>query len=201
MLSLRLLKAAEFVSKDDTVLDVGTDHGYLPIYLVKNNLCKKAYASDVSINALNVAIDNIKKNNLDIKTFVSDGLKKIDVFFDTLIICGMGTHTILNIIDSDKTPDKLIIASNNDLYLLRSEIIKKGYKIEKESSVKDHKKYYDIILFTKGNSNISEMELKYGISDNKDYYKYLYQKTLDIYKVSNNECLLEDIEYLKNKSI
>ena len=201
MLSLRLQKAAELVDRNDTVLDVGTDHGYLPIYLKKNNLCKEVYASDISINALNSAIDNIKKSGLVIKTYVSDGLKSVDEYFDTLVICGMGCHTILGILDSDKRPDKLIIESNNDLELLRRSVIKLGYKIDKEVSLLDHKKYYDIIKFIKGKNKLSDMEYKYGISNNKDYYKYLYDKTLEIYNLSNNKKLLKDIEYLKNKSI
>ena len=75
MNSDRIKALADDISKKDIVLDVGCDHGYLSIYLKTNNLCKEVYASDIKESALNVAIKNFKKYNLDIKTYVSDGFE------------------------------------------------------------------------------------------------------------------------------
>ena len=71
MVSDRLLALANDISKKDTVLDVGCDHGYLSIYLKENNLCKEVYACDISESALNVARKNFKKSNLDIKNIIA----------------------------------------------------------------------------------------------------------------------------------
>ena len=104
MNSERLKTIASFVSKNDSVIDVGCDHGYLAIYLKLNNLCKNVIASDISKNALTYAINNFKKYKLNIKYYISDGLNNIDEYYDTVIIAGMGTHTIMNILSKKKLP-------------------------------------------------------------------------------------------------
>ena len=65
-LSNRLNAIAQFVDKKDSVVDVGCDHGYLSIYLKEVIKVKKIIASDINQNALNSAINNIKKCNLNI---------------------------------------------------------------------------------------------------------------------------------------
>ena len=116
MKSKRLLEIAKYVDINDSILDVGCDHAYLSIYLKKNNLCKNVIASDISKNALEYAQKNIAKAKLDINTYVSDGLNNITEFYDTVIISGMGTNTILHILDYKELPNKLIISSQNELY-------------------------------------------------------------------------------------
>ncbi len=182
MNSERIKVLAKEVSENDTVLDVGCDHGYLSIYLKQNNLCKEVYASDISENALNSAKKNFKKYNLNIKTYVSNGFKDIPVSFDTAVIAGMGTSTILKIIESEKTPNKLILASNNDYYKLRKKINEKGYKIVDEQAVFENNHYYIILLCIKQKQRLTEKELKYGISNDEKYYKYLFDKNRELIK-------------------
>ncbi|MBQ8901496.1 MAG: SAM-dependent methyltransferase [Bacilli bacterium] len=182
MNSERIKVLAKEISENDTVLDVGCDHGYLSIYLKQNNLCKEVYASDVSENALNVARNNFKKYNLDIKTYVSDGFKDVPVYFDTAVIAGMGTSTILKILDNEKTPHKLVLASNNDYYKLRKKINEIGYKIVDEQAIYENNHYYIILLCIKQKQKLTKKELKYGISNNEDYYKYLLNKNKDLIK-------------------
>lgn len=160
------------VSLKDTVLDVGCDHGYTSILLKKNKLCKQVYASEISANALEYAKANFKKNHVHIKTFLSDGFKDIPVFFDTAIIAGMGTNTILNILNDVKAPRKVIIASNNNYYLLRKSLNERGYKIVTEEAIRENNHYYVILLCIKEYQRLTEKELLYGISNNDDYYQY-----------------------------
>ena len=125
-LSNRLKAIAKFVEKKDSVVDVGCDHGYLSIYLKKVINVKKIIASDINQNALNSAINNIKKSNLDIETVLSDGIKDVNLKgINTLVISGMGTSTILHILsDSDKLKNinKLLLQSNNDHEDLRKNL-------------------------------------------------------------------------------
>lgn len=182
MNSARLKAIASNISSTDIVLDVGCDHGYLDIYLVQNNLCQKVYASDISVSALNSAKTNFQKYGVDIPTFVSDGFKDINVFFNTAVLAGMGTNTILKILANAKIPPKLILASHNELPKLRKSIINLGYKIVREQVVLENKHYYNILLCKKGKQKLKKKEILFGLSNNKEYYKYLMAKNKEIIK-------------------
>ena len=179
MISVRIKAIASFVSKEDIVVDIGCDHGYLDIYLKENNLCQEVIASDIKESALNMAKSNFQKRKLKIKTFLSDGFNNIDAYFNTAVIAGMGTTTILKILNSDKKPDKLIIASNNELAKLRLNLNNIGYMIKDEKVIFD-KHYYTIMLCNKGSQKLKKKEILFGISNNKEYFNYLINKNKEI---------------------
>ena len=174
MNSKRLLSIASFIEKDDKVIDVGCDHGYLGIYLKLNNLCSDLLLTDLRASALNQAVNNIKKYHLDIKTLQTNGLNNIELDkYNTITISGMGTQTILEILSSlnNNNPiNKIIIQSNNDLDILRKEMISMGYYLNDEITVNENNIYYIICKFTKNNMKISEDEIQFGIikKDKKD---------------------------------
>jgi len=211
MNSKRLLAIASFIEKDDTLVDVGCDHAYLDIYLVKNNLCRKVIASDISEGALSQARINIKKYKLSkkIDVVLSNGLDNIDCSkLNTIVISGMGTQTILNILKSDKIKNikKIIIQSNNNLTELRIAMSKKGYTIEREVAVFENNKFYCIILFKPNKKRLSLSDILIGKynADNLYYYKHLYEKNKKIYsvvpkyKINKRFCLLFKNLILKN---
>ncbi len=186
MLKKRLITIASLVKQDAKVLDVGTDHAYLPIYLYQNKISKQIIATDVSSKALEGAKRNLEKENIrDIKLICTDGLNGIDDQYDTLIISGMGTNTIIKILDVKELPNNIILSSNNELYELRKYMNKRGYKIASEIVVQENNQYYDIISYEKGFQKLTTTRLKFGISNDKDYYKYLYNKTKSIFKKAN----------------
>ena len=91
--------------------------------------------------------------------------------------------TILSIINNaPKNVEKYIISSNNDYEVLRKEMLKKCFYIQKEIVIKDKDKYYPIIIFTKEFQKENKLSLKYGKSNNKEYYKYLEEKEKSILK-------------------
>ena len=95
---------------------------------------------------------------------------------DTILISGMGTSTILSIIENPyfKKINKLVIQSNNDHEILRAELIKKSFNIIHEEMVKDANKTYINIVFIRGRKTYTELEIKYGpiLVRNLDYLKY-----------------------------
>ena len=133
-LSKRLQAVADLVDGQN-IIDVGCDHGYLSIYLTKKGI--KCLATDISEQCILKAKDNFKKYNLIIDTLVTDGLNNIDISkYDTVIISGMGTHTILKILQDKQLPNTLIISSNNNIEQLRKGIIKLNYYIDNELYIK-----------------------------------------------------------------
>lgn len=179
-LSNRLKSLALFVDKTDSLVDIGCDHALLSIYLTKNNLCKKVIASDININALNNAKTNIKKCNLKIETILSDGLDNIDTSqINTLIISGMGTSTIIHILNNKeklKPIKKIIIQSNNNHESLRRNLNHLGYYLKEENIIYEKDKWYITCLFIKNNKLNTEEELKYGYLNNREYNDYLLNK-------------------------
>lgn len=206
-ISKRLESLVSFVDKKDRIVDVGCDHGYLSIYLKENNLCENIIATDVNKNALQNAIDNISRRNLDIETYLSDGINDIDLkMINTILISGMGTATILHILEDDeklKNINKLIIQSNNDYEILRRELNKKGYYLKEEKAVCDNKKWYLSMLFEKNNKVNSEMELVYGFLNNQNYSRYLLDyynnilKKVPVQEQKIRKTLEEKIQYIQ----
>jgi len=185
-ISKRLKAIAEFVTKKDSLVDVGCDHGLLSIYLVENKLAKKVIASDINQNALNSAIKNISSRNLDIETILSDGINDIDLKgINTLVISGMGTSTILHILKNEekiKKIKKIIIQSNNDHELLRKNMNDKGFYLENEVYILDKNKWYVTCNFIRDEKKNSSEEIKYGFLDNIDYNNYILKYEKSIFK-------------------
>lgn len=185
-LSNRLKAIVKFVDKKDSVVDVGCDHGYLSIYLKEIIKVKKIIASDINQNALNSAINNIKKSNLDIETVLSDGIKDVNLKgINTLVISGMGTSTILHILsDSNKLKNisKLLLQSNNDHEDLRRNLNNIGYYLEDETYTFDKGKWYVTCKFIKSEQTNSEDVIKYGLLNNDDYNNYLLEYEENIIK-------------------
>lgn len=189
MLSLRLQTILEFVDKDASVIDIGTDHGYIPISLVQNKITTCVMATDVSSNALASAFQNIQKEGLEhiIQTKVSDGFLQVDKMFDIAILAGMGTTTMKNILKSDLVPKTLILQSNNDLDDLRLFMNELGYTLCREKVVLDTGKYYSVMKYVLGKETLSKEEILFGKSNNLDYFHYLLNMYKELYQKSKLE--------------
>lgn len=199
-LSKRLEAVATLVDVGTKVIDVGCDHAYLDIYLTLNN-DNKCIATDINENALDMAKKNIKKYKLSkkIKTVLTDGLKDIEIEKnDNIVICGMGTNTILEILNTNELSDTLIISTNNHVEILREEVIKKGYYIDTEIFIIDKNKPYIIIKFKKGFNNYKKEDYMFGpiLKHNKQYRKYLIKKYTDINKRISIKKLSIKLKYL-----
>lgn len=202
MIDERLKSLVKYVDKKDNIIDVGCDHALLDIYLVQNNITDSVIVSDISNNALQQGINNIKKYNLDDRIDVrcGNGLEVLNNEDDvnTIIISGMGTNTILDILNNNylSKVNKLIIQSNKDYYLLRSEVNKLGFIISNEEVIVVNNKLYINIIFVRGNKKYSLNELKYGTKDmlNKEiYYKYLIDKYNKILNCINDNATKDEI--------
>ena len=194
-LSKRLQAVATLVDIKSRVIDVGCDHAYLDIYLTLNNE-NKCIATDINKNALDTAKKNIKKYNLEekIETKLTNGLTGIRVRkTDNIVISGMGTFTILDILKTNKLSNTLIISSNNNIDILRREVINLGYYIDSEIFLIDKGKPYIIIKFIKGEKQYNNIDIMLGpiLKNNIEYRKYIINKNKNILnKISKKKILL-----------
>src|SRR5690554_4326780 len=92
-LSPRLLAIAEMVPEGSRVADIGTDHGYIPVFLKKTGRAKWAMASDINTGPLEKAAEVIKRHGLETEIDIrrGDGLTVLDGGeADTIVVAGMG---------------------------------------------------------------------------------------------------------------
>ena len=173
MLSKRLQAICDFVTPNSKVVDIGADHGLVDIYLTKNKNCQ-CLATDISAKSLEKAKENIKKAGVSVKTLVTDGLEGIELTDETLIISGMGTHTILKILNKKITND-LVICTHNKVSLLRNKLQKKGYYIKDEKVIFD-KFYYVIGYYKYGQGPRINNYVSPFLINNIEYMRYLLNK-------------------------
>ena len=180
MLSLRLESLTKFVSYNDKTIDIGCDHALLDIFLIKNDLVKNIIVSDINESALNQGRKNIENEGLNnkIDARLGNGFEVLTDKdrIDTVIISGMGTSTIIDILSSDylKNINKLIIQSNNDHTMLRKFITSQGFIIKNEEYFQDNKKNYINIVFIRGIKKYSKIDIIYGpiLKHNKPYLEF-----------------------------
>lgn len=151
-LSNRLQAIADLVTKSSAVADIGTDHGYIPIYLIKNNIAEKVIAADISDGSLNKARELVSKYDLKdcIECRLGNGLDVLSPGeADTIIIAGMGGKLISQILKDQiqiaKSAESLILQPMNGQGELRKWLILNGFEIIDEDLVKEGNKFYEII--------------------------------------------------------
>jgi tRNA (adenine22-N1)-methyltransferase len=182
----RIEKISSYIEDNEKVIDVGCDQAHLSELLAKRKIY--SVASDIRKNIIDRAEKRINEDLKKYITFrVGNGVTLTEKETDyTLVLAGMGTHLILNIItESIVTFKKIITISNNNHEILRKEMNKKGYIIELEEIIKEKGKYYNIIIFKKGTKNYTEEEFIIGINHQntlllKDHNQYLIRKYKNI---------------------
>lgn len=209
MLSKRLRTILDMIDNKERLIDVGCDHALLDIEAINEHKVKSAIAIDINEKALLTAQKNINKYRTSNITLLNqDGLNNVQLNDDDIVvISGLGTRTIKNILQGHKV-NEVIIQSNNDIFELRS-FMNKKYIIKDEKVINDKGIYYVIIHFKLGNKKYRLNELLFGpmiIEKEKDYLKYLKEKYTKIYKDIPNKYFLKKYKYkllikLLNKNI
>lgn len=151
-LSLRLSAIAEMVMEGNRLVDVGCDHGYLPVYLVLTHKIPGAIAMDVRTGPLMRAREHIEEYGVDayIETRLSDGLSALKKGEgDTLVIAGMGGPLMERILVQGKelacSFKELILQPQSDIPHFRSFLLESGYEIISENMIFEDGKYYPMM--------------------------------------------------------
>ncbi len=216
-ISARINTILNLIIKGSVVADIGSDHGYLLVALLKSKISKKVLGVENKIGPFNRLKSNLdlhlKEYRDNYSIILSDGLADVDSSYDTIVIAGMGFITIKNLIlrsiEKVKYIKYFIIDSHNNTYELRKFMVNLGYIIDKESDLVENDIFYEIIRFKKGTMQYLEIQYKYGpiLLLKKDKYFIRHYKTiltkysnlLKTKKLSNSrkEELENEIEELK----
>lgn len=151
-LSLRLSAIAEMVMEGNRLVDVGCDHGYLPVYLVLTHRIPGAIAMDVRSGPLMRAREHIEEYGVGayIETRLSDGLSALKKGEgDTLVIAGMGGPLMERILVQGKeiacSFKELILQPQSDIPHFRGFLLESGYEIISENMIFEDGKYYPMM--------------------------------------------------------
>ncbi len=169
-LSRRLQAVADLVSVGLVVADVGTDHGYIPIYLIETGKCKKAFAMDVNRGPLLRANEHIAEHGLEdkIETRLSDGVKQLKVAeCEAVVIAGMGGALTIKILEEGRSVfqslREFILQPQSELHKVREYLLEQGYCIVAEDMVQEDGKFYPMMKVINGASDAYHtVEFRYG---------------------------------------
>ncbi len=180
-LNVRLCSAAEFVRQDAVFADIGTDHAYLPIFLLKKGIIRTAVCADINKGPLERAKENSRLNGVadKISFYLTDGASELSGLGITdYAICGMGGELIAKIIsEAPGLKEKgvnLILQPMTRQSTLRRYLAAEGFSVQKESYTSEGTHHYVCMLasYTANKETIDAIEAEIGFKNaeivNKD---------------------------------
>ncbi|EPR13966.1 tRNA (adenine(22)-N(1))-methyltransferase [Ruminiclostridium papyrosolvens] len=204
----RLKLIADKVPECNVLADIGTDHAYIPIYLVQNGVCQKAIASDIKIGPVKMASNNISLYKLSekIETRLGNGLDTIEINeADSIIIAGMGGTLVTELLEANKpktvNTNALVLQPMNDLHVVRKWLYDNAFEIYDEEMVAEGPKLYCVLSakFSGKKKDYSDFELHVGQSliEKKDPLLSTYCRM----KVKQIDRVLEQLEDMKENDV
>lgn len=195
-LSKRLQAIADLIIKykhGHILGDIGTDHAYLPCYLVSQHNFSKAYACDIAKGPIQASIETIQSYHLENKVIplLGSGIQPLlDKKVDMISLCGMGGKLIVDILNEypDYIKDqRLFLQANVGLEVLREYLSLHHFEILDEDIVKDAHHIYEIIVCQKTTKTLSynENDFYFGpcLRQNKNALFYQkWQRQLEIHQ-------------------
>jgi len=217
-LSKRLLACCDFVRPGDRVADVGTDHGYLGIWLLSNHIASSVIASDIVPGPLSAATRNAEKFGCAdrMEFYLSDGVQTIPRDFNTLVCAGMGADTMIGILSNAPWlcdgKYRLILQCQSKTVSLRRYLSEHGFTILKEIVLRDGHFLYTVIetvyspsqMLTPGQWYISPALLRSNCKELMAYYSWLLNGLEHIvaakgsYADANEICALAELRALSS---
>lgn len=208
-LSNRLKKIAELVDFGATVIDVGTDHGYVPNFLCEKKISRDIIATDISKNSLEKSIELTRErdNEKYIRNILANGIVKENR--DNIIIAGLGgiqiAEIILNSIEIARSAKKLILQPMQKTNILRRELNNMGFEIIDEEIIFEDDRYFEIILarYSGQIKKLEEVDFYFSKSlmEKKDkvYLDFLRERQRELEKILSN--INNDSDRTKKRSV
>ena len=209
-LSKRLQAVADLVTPGLKVADIGTDHGYIPIWLMEHKKASFAVAMDINKGPLEKARENIRLHGLAsyIETRLSDGMKNLKAGeAESVVIAGMGGGLVMKILEDVKGKSlgirEWILQPQSEIQKVRTYLRESGYCIVAEDMVLDEGKFYPMMKVIKGEPELySEAELCYGkilLKNRNKVLEEFLKKELDIKTEIRNRLQNSDGENISRR--
>ena len=184
MISKRLELVASFVPQGSILLDVGSDHAYLPIELVERGQIEAAIAGEVVVGPFQSAVKNVEAHGLKekIQVRLANGLAAFEEEDQVTVItiAGMGGRLIATILEEglDKLSNiqRLILQPNNREDDLRIWLQEHGFRIVAESILEEAGKFYEILVVEAGQMKLSASDIRFGPFLSKEVSPVFVQK-------------------------
>ena len=184
MISKRLELVASFVPQGAILLDVGSDHAYLPIDLVEKDLIERAMAGEVVEGPYQSAVKNVEAHGLKekIQVRLANGLAAFEDAdqVSVITISGMGGRLIARILEEglDKLAnvERLILQPNNREDDLRIWLQEHGFQIVAECILEEAGKFYEILVVEAGQMKLSASDVRFGPFLSKEVSPVFVQK-------------------------
>lgn len=151
-LDKRLQAVAALIRPGSRVADIGTDHAYLPVWLVRQGICPSAIASDLNEGPLSTARRTVEAAGLTaaIALCLGDGLASLRPNeVDDIVIAGMGGETIAAILEAAPWVKDarlhLVLQPMTRAEDLRRWLLHNGFSVETERLVQDGRRFYPVL--------------------------------------------------------
>ena len=179
----RIEAISQLIDNDESVIDIGCDHGFLAKMLRTKGNNKLIICSDNKIGPLNNARNNlIGYDNIYFE--LTDGVDNIDTVCDVCVLAGMGHNTVISIIENNenyfRNCKKIIIQVNSVVAQMRQYLSNHKFQIIDECMVYDYK-YYQIMVVKSGQQQLNELQIEFGpvlLEKKGDVFLQCYQKQL-----------------------
>lgn len=184
MISKRLELVASFVPQGAVLLDVGSDHAYLPIDLVEKGKIERAIAGEVVEGPYQSAVKNVEAHGLKekIQVRLANGLAAFEEAdqVSVITIAGMGGRLIATILQEGlgklANVERLILQPNNREDDLRIWLQDHGFQIVAESILEEAGKFYEILVVEAGQMELSASDVRFGPFLSKEVSPVFVQK-------------------------
>jgi tRNA (adenine22-N1)-methyltransferase len=196
----RLEGIVSLIKPTESIVDIGSDHGYIAKMIADKKLAPRIYVTDVAVGPLSRARENLR--DYCVETLLMDGLKGFKEDLDAAVVAGMGGELIIKIIDKSEAlfsqMDYFILQPMQQISYLRRAMYERNYFLWEELLTFEDR-FYEVLLYKKGRDTPYDFEYSKGLYSDKELYSdYLKEKQMKLHYILD---VTKNTDLTRNKEI